>query len=654
MTARSVRRLAALTLATAVLGTTAGTAAGVPGTSTLPSTATEEDPAAGKLLLMLDASGSMKEKDPSGGTKMAAAKKALTGVVDSLPDTTQVGLRVYGAKEPGGEPTPRACRDTQLVAPIAPLDKSALRQAIKGFQAKGETPIAYSLEQAIKDVGTDGKRNIVLVSDGEESCVPDPCPAIEKLVGQGIDLQIDTVGFGVGDKARKQLRCLADAGHGTYYDAADADALTTSLTKLSQRALRPYSFAGTPVDGTTDKADAPTLKAGQYLDEIPVSKDGVWFRIERTPGSTTWLTATSRPGFGEMFDTEGVEVELTTEDGQSCDREADSRMDAAFSSASPVVAGVRTDTKKPDSTSTEADPCRDDAVLLANVARVEGAKEAPVELNVIEEPPVTNAADLEEAPSDETAKPDKVEATTPAQPVVGGTSFNDAPTVTPGTYEDVVIPGESLYYKVRLEEGQQAVWTIDVPTADDLSDEETTSLSGTVHAPARKDLMVENLSVGEYELDTEVTLWTPTVRYQNRWHNYADDAGISYTRIGAAGLEGDYTLALHTGTLGSNTEAHPQVPFRIRLAVHGEPTTRPAYESALAGQTSSPSRTTTEAASGDATAATDETGAPGQSAAQDEGRDLWLIVGLGALALVTGAAALALALRNRRSPEHPA
>ena len=137
-----------------------------------------DEPVPGKLLLMLDASGSMKAKDPSGLTKIEAAKKALTGVVGALPDTAQVGLRVYGATVDGkGKPTPAACADTQLIHPIAALDKPKLTSTIAAIKALGETPIAHSLTEALTDLGTEGKRNIVLVSDGEESCVPTPAPS---------------------------------------------------------------------------------------------------------------------------------------------------------------------------------------------------------------------------------------------------------------------------------------------------------------------------------------------------------------------------------------------------------------------------------------------------------------------------------------------
>lgn len=41
------------------------------------------------------------------------------------------------------------------------------------------------------------------------------------------------------------------------------------------------------------------------------------------------------------------------------------------------------------------------------------------------------------------------------EPVVGGGSFANAPLLEPGSYRDTILPGERLYYGVKLEAGQQ-------------------------------------------------------------------------------------------------------------------------------------------------------------------------------------------------------
>ena len=42
-----------------------------------------------------------------------------------------------------------------------------------------------------------------------------------------------------------------------------------------------------------------------------------------------------------------------------------------------------------------------------------------------------------------------------SQPVVGGGSFNAAPILEPGRYRDTILPGERLYYGVKLAAGQR-------------------------------------------------------------------------------------------------------------------------------------------------------------------------------------------------------
>jgi Ca-activated chloride channel family protein len=110
-----------------------------------------------KILILLDVSGSMNERISSGGTKFAAVKRSLRQVADDLPPGTEVGSRVYGftIAEPKSK-NPKTCTDTQLVMPVGPLDRAKMYRAVRSFDAKGETPIVYSLEQSVKDLGSSG------------------------------------------------------------------------------------------------------------------------------------------------------------------------------------------------------------------------------------------------------------------------------------------------------------------------------------------------------------------------------------------------------------------------------------------------------------------------------------------------------------------
>ena len=257
-----------------------------------------EDPPA--LLLILDSSGSMQGAAGDGRTKLAAAKEALVTLVDDLPEEVNVGLRVYGHRVPNTNKA-RGCKDTELVLPVGPLDRAGAKRQIRSFGATGFTPIGLSLREGAKDLPPEGKRTIVLVSDGIDTCAPpDPCKVARRIVARGIDLRIDTVGFQVDPAARRQLRCIARAGKGTYVDVTSASELTGRLRQLSIRALRRYEAAGLEVEGGDGPGDAPALLPGQYVDGIPVEGEE-WYAVYLDAGqvlkaSATFVGQGSRPG----------------------------------------------------------------------------------------------------------------------------------------------------------------------------------------------------------------------------------------------------------------------------------------------------------------------------------------------------------------------
>ncbi|WP_245618353.1 VWA domain-containing protein [Knoellia aerolata] len=626
-----------LVLAVAGLGQSAASAAvSASGSATAPTRgATSTDAEPGKLLLMLDASGSMKAKDPSGLTKIEAAKKALTGVVGALPDTAQVGLRVYGATVDGkGKPTPAACADTQLVSPIGPLDKAGLTSSITAIKALGETPIAHSLDEALKDLGATGKRNIVLVSDGEESCVPDPCPSVKKLTAAGVDLQIDTVGFGVNATARAQLQCIADAGRGTYYDAKDAPALTASLSKLSQRALRPFAVSGTPVTAAPTPESAPTLAAGQYTDTFGVGGPARYYRIEREPGSTVRLSVAMRPPrYGDKW-YEEVELKVTDTQGSRCTEDLENRL-AAEGLLQVMVARV---TVSGDG----EDPCAT-GPLIASVTRGKnGVPEAPVEVLVMEEPPVESSDALPAATS---AEAFTAPAAGGGSPVVGGGGFSDALTLDPGTYTEIVLPGEQIFYKVRVGHGQRAAFTVDAPAPGlplpDFRGADAAMFEVTGWNPAR-----EPFNHSSSKPPARSTFWgkapavanefVPEVRYRNR-----EGKALA---VAPASIAGYYYFSLGREVERADSTANVPLTVRLRLAVDGEVNGEPAYAGPSPDASIAASASPTSADGTSVTGAADTE--PGDDAGDDAGG--WLLwVGLGLVAVLGGLGAAYTVVRTR-------
>jgi len=182
-----------------------------------------------KVELILDASNSMWGQIES-TAKIAIAKEVLTSVIESLPPNASVALRVYGHQT---SHKAKNCSDSALLVPFGPLDKEKLISEIEGISPRGMTPIAYSLLQVKDDFGeTTGKQLVVLVSDGKESCEGDPVGAVRSLREQGIDIQVEVVGFAIADEeTKRQLSQIAELTGGKYYEASDASQLKSALAE---------------------------------------------------------------------------------------------------------------------------------------------------------------------------------------------------------------------------------------------------------------------------------------------------------------------------------------------------------------------------------------------------------------------------------------
>ncbi len=268
-----------------------------------------------RALIVLDASNSMNEDAGNGGTRLDAAKQAVSDLVDKLPPGAPIGLRVYGAKvsETSRE---EACKDTELVIPVGPLKKDEMRGAVNALQGKGRTPIGNSLLATPDDLGAaEGRRSVVLVSDGGDNCAPpNPCKAAEEVAKRGLDLSISVVGLQVNERVRKQLECIARVGGGSYVDVQDAGKLGEELAALLSRAFRSYEPAGTEVTGTPDAAAAPGIGAGLFQDVIAPGEER-FYALDVPEGKRAVVSVTAIPphdstGYG------GLETKLLGPDQQ--------------------------------------------------------------------------------------------------------------------------------------------------------------------------------------------------------------------------------------------------------------------------------------------------------------------------------------------------
>lgn len=192
--------------------------------------------------IILDASGSMGAK-VGGKTKMEAAKEAIQAFAESLPAQANVALRVYGHKGSGKESDKAlSCSSSELVYGMQPYNKEKLQNSLQQFEPTGYTPIAYSLQQAQKDLSSlPGDKNtnmIFLVSDGIETCDGDPVEAAKQLAQSEITPLINVIGFGVDGPGQQQLKAVAKAAGGRYVLIQDQKELQDEFNRAKEIASK--------------------------------------------------------------------------------------------------------------------------------------------------------------------------------------------------------------------------------------------------------------------------------------------------------------------------------------------------------------------------------------------------------------------------------
>ncbi|SEE84465.1 vWA domain-containing protein [Jiangella alba] len=615
--------------------------AGLVATMSVSAVAASEGPVdpGSRMMLVLDSSGSMAEATPSGGTRIDAAKDALRQVIAGLPDDQEVGLRVYGA-EVFSQNDPGACTDSQLIAAPDTGNRDALTAALDDYEPYGETPIGHALQEAGKDLGTEGPRTIVLVSDGEPTCAPDPCEVATQLAGDGVDVRIDVVGLDVDEAARDKLRCIADNGHGTYYDAKDADDLVRSLDTSTTRASRPFDLTGTPIEGAATPADAPVITTGQYLDTVP-AEGGLWYRAERTaPNSTIHVGVTHRSiAFGAMGDWVAVSTHHPGDDPAA---------PGLCGEGTSFPLGTLGHTSVTSWVENADNPCNTaDEVYVQVAVRKGDLAGEPVEIAVYEEPPLADPSggDLFPRPQEPAWTP--LEPGEPVTDVVPGTSISNAPVVSDGSYAFDINLGETQVVAVPLGWGQnlQAQFDSALPTGAGLATHgPTVQISGPVRDNAMLDFLgrePDDWTDGVWGAFPEGTTayrigaQTQTVGYLNRnGGGGASVPGLRYVQV-SFDTSGDplpYTLTLKTnGTAGEGAPEYAEV----------DGLTPPAADSALV----------------DGSGGGEPDGDPAPRAEPTEeqalsdggsGEDLpWTSIGLGAAGLLALAGAAWLVRRSR-------
>lgn len=216
--------------------------------------------------IVVDASRSMWGQI-HGEAKMSIAKNILDDVSYWYPQDLDLALRAYGSTSPSES---NNCSDSTLLVPFSDYNREPIRAAISGLRPTGQTPIAFALDQAARDFGSQlSDRAVVLVTDGIESCGGDPARAARDLAAQGI--MVHVIGFGLGSAADEDtwsLQAIANASGGRYVTAGSAAELKEALAQTVATSFSVYKGDIEVASGSLGAQYTMFLPEGEYRVEL--------------------------------------------------------------------------------------------------------------------------------------------------------------------------------------------------------------------------------------------------------------------------------------------------------------------------------------------------------------------------------------------------
>lgn len=225
--------LSTLLAAEAVAAANPRATSATPGIGAAQTLQSAQDTQPASVLILLDTSGSMADKDSRGRVKIDAAKEAISGQVEATPARTRLGLMTYPTSSSSAP-----CSSAQLRVPVKGVDPAEFASALGSLpKPVGGTPTSEALKEAADYLQGQGvaQMTIVLVSDGEANCGPASCDTAKDLVAKGIRITVNPVGFDISGAGRGELECIASATGGKYVDAKDG----TELQKVIGNQINP-------------------------------------------------------------------------------------------------------------------------------------------------------------------------------------------------------------------------------------------------------------------------------------------------------------------------------------------------------------------------------------------------------------------------------
>ncbi|MGW4051078.1 hypothetical protein ACWENA_09625 [Streptomyces sp. NPDC004779] len=374
----------------------------------------------------------------------------------------------------------------------------------------------------------------------------------------------ETAGHGTGRRERTAARTRKGAA---LLTAAAAVGTLTALPASAAEgaAIPPYAFdpAAQRIQGAASSADADPLESGRtYRDTL--KKDGkVYYRLNLDTAKNSYVSAVAvpRPG-GKAAYGDGFRISIQDGSGRECGYQ-----EVNFATGDHVrpLTGYARRIIHPDETS-----CQDAGTYYVLVERESDAASAPddweLELQHVNEPLLSKIG------------PDKLPESwpsgTPAPPAggpkerQGGAGFRTAVSLQEGEWRADVRPGETLFWRVPVDWGQQIFATAELGSSAAGDELVGNALALGLDNPARGFV---DLQTASYKGDPATAALAPQrpVAHENRSSYETATNGMRFA--------GWYYLTATLSPEIAQEYGDGPLPLILRVNVTGEKKAGPGY-----------------------------------------------------------------------------
>ncbi|MGP4043369.1 hypothetical protein [Streptomyces sp. 2A115] len=334
----------------------------------------------------------------------------------------------------------------------------------------------------------------------------------------------------------------------------------------------PYRFApdAKPVDGETNVTDAVRLMPGTTYRSSIRNNGKLYYRLRLDAASNAYVSATAVPKPGaKVVYSDGIKVSVQDSNGRNCfSGDADAARFGPTESPRPITAWASRRAGR------GAYSCEGAGTYSVLVERISGAESSPddwdLELQYVSEPALGKTAPTAAPEVWNSASPEALDGS--ARTRKGGTSFTEARSLAQGVWKDGIQAGQTLFYRVPVDWGQQIYATAELgPSSGDgfLGSALVISLYNPVRA------FVDDADAGYDGKERPTALKPlPPVGYENR---YDVDDQVSGMRFA-----GWYYLAVHLSAEMTDKFGAGPYALTLRVRVSGAAEAAPPYEGAAA------------------------------------------------------------------------